>query len=75
MPIKLNQITDWLEMPFETRPQLILGMSLTVVYSAVHHLISGLAYEPSLDQAGHLAGPGSDLVNVSTDYIRSHFSH
>ncbi|KZT67252.1 nucleotide pyrophosphatase [Daedalea quercina L-15889] len=43
---KLDQITTWIDLPIEERPQLIM------------------AYEPSLDQAGHLAGPASDLVNV-----------
>ncbi|KAI0051055.1 Phosphodiest-domain-containing protein [Auriscalpium vulgare] len=42
---KLTQIVDWIDMPLEDRPQLIL------------------AYEPSLDQAGHLTGPYSSLVN------------
>ncbi|KAI0060321.1 Phosphodiest-domain-containing protein [Artomyces pyxidatus] len=42
---KLDQILDWIDMPLEERPQLIL------------------AYEPSLDQAGHKTGPYSSLVN------------
>ncbi|GJE99017.1 phosphodiesterase domain-containing protein [Phanerochaete sordida] len=42
---KHDQIMEWIDLPLEKRPQLIM------------------AYEPSLDQAGHLAGPKSDLVN------------
>lgn len=42
---KLDQITAWIDLPLEERPQLIM------------------AYEPSLDQAGHLTGPNSTLVN------------
>ncbi|KAI0632394.1 Phosphodiest-domain-containing protein [Trametes polyzona] len=42
---KLDQILEWIDLPLEERPQLIM------------------AYEPSLDQAGHLAGPNSALVN------------
>ncbi|KZT44440.1 Phosphodiest-domain-containing protein [Sistotremastrum suecicum HHB10207 ss-3] len=42
---KHDQIMEWIDLPLEERPQLIL------------------AYEPSLDQAGHSKGPGSKLVN------------
>ncbi|KAH9841758.1 Phosphodiest-domain-containing protein [Rhodofomes roseus] len=42
---KLDQITAWIDLPLDERPQFIM------------------AYEPSLDQAGHLAGPASELVN------------
>ncbi|KAJ6627839.1 alkaline-phosphatase-like protein [Mycena sp. CBHHK59/15] len=42
---KLDQIVEWIDLPFQERPQLIM------------------AYEPSLDQAGHKAGPMSALVN------------
>ncbi|TFK73655.1 Phosphodiest-domain-containing protein [Pluteus cervinus] len=43
--VKLDQIMDWIDLPLQERPQLIM------------------AYEPSLDQAGHLTGPMSALVN------------
>ncbi|KAF7298845.1 Type I phosphodiesterase nucleotide pyrophosphatase [Mycena indigotica] len=42
---KLDQLLAWIDLPLETRPQLLM------------------AYEPSLDQAGHKAGPMSALVN------------
>ncbi|CAA7262984.1 unnamed protein product [Cyclocybe aegerita] len=42
---KLDQILYWIDLPLETRPQLIM------------------AYEPSLDQAGHATGPYSKQVN------------
>lgn len=42
---KLSQIVDWIDLPIELRPQLIM------------------AYEPSLDQAGHATGPMSARVN------------
>jgi len=42
---KHDQIMEWLDLPLEDRPQLIM------------------AYEPSLDQAGHQTGPKSELVN------------
>ncbi|KIP08617.1 hypothetical protein PHLGIDRAFT_104115 [Phlebiopsis gigantea 11061_1 CR5-6] len=45
MKEKHDQIMEWIDLPLEKRPQLIM------------------AYEPSLDQAGHLTGPVSDLVN------------
>ncbi|PFH53376.1 hypothetical protein AMATHDRAFT_138050 [Amanita thiersii Skay4041] len=45
LDIKLDQILQWIDLPLEQRPQLIM------------------AYEPSLDQAGHKAGPASELVN------------
>ncbi|KAF8630839.1 hypothetical protein AX17_005198 [Amanita inopinata Kibby_2008] len=44
---KLDQILQWIDLPLEQRPQLIM------------------AYEPSLDQAGHLTGPASALVNAT----------
>jgi len=44
---KLEKILQWIDLPLDRRPQLIL------------------AYEPSLDQAGHQAGPGSARVNAS----------
>ncbi|EPQ54545.1 Phosphodiest-domain-containing protein [Gloeophyllum trabeum ATCC 11539] len=48
---KHDQIMAWLDMPIDTRPQLIM------------------AYEPSLDQAGHLTGPNSTLVNNTLSYV------
>uniref|UniRef100_A0A8H7XQR2 Phosphodiest-domain-containing protein n=1 Tax=Psilocybe cubensis TaxID=181762 RepID=A0A8H7XQR2_PSICU len=42
---KLKQILNWIDLPLDKRPQLIL------------------AYEPSLDQAGHATGPYSERVN------------
>ncbi|EJC97836.1 Phosphodiest-domain-containing protein [Fomitiporia mediterranea MF3/22] len=48
---KLDQIMEWIDMPLEDRPQLIM------------------AYEPTLDQAGHLKGPNSKLVNDTLKYV------
>ncbi|KAA1469665.1 Phosphodiest-domain-containing protein [Dentipellis sp. KUC8613] len=48
---KLDQITSWIDLPLEERPQLIM------------------AYEPSLDQAGHRAGPYSALVNETLSKV------
>ncbi|TFY77705.1 hypothetical protein EWM64_g6306 [Hericium alpestre] len=48
---KLDQIMEWIDLPLEKRPQLIM------------------AYEPSLDQAGHAAGPYSALVNDTLRYV------
>ncbi|KAF8512855.1 Phosphodiest-domain-containing protein [Hysterangium stoloniferum] len=48
---KLDQILNWIDLPSEKRPQLLL------------------AYEPSLDQAGHKAGPASKLVNDTLAYV------
>ncbi|KJA21220.1 hypothetical protein HYPSUDRAFT_141108 [Hypholoma sublateritium FD-334 SS-4] len=45
LKVKLDQVLQWIDLPFEKRPQLIM------------------AYEPSLDQAGHWKGPNSKLVN------------
>ncbi|KAF5380642.1 hypothetical protein D9757_007065 [Collybiopsis confluens] len=45
LSVKLDQLLGWIDLPFDERPQLLMG------------------YEPSLDQAGHLAGPMSTLVN------------
>ncbi|KAF5382470.1 hypothetical protein D9615_002739 [Tricholomella constricta] len=42
---KLEQIINWIDLPIELRPQLVM------------------AYEPSLDQAGHATGPMSARVN------------
>jgi len=47
MSDKLDKIMEWIDLPLEHRPQLIL------------------AYEPSLDQAGHSTGPNSELVNAT----------
>ncbi|KAF8176987.1 nucleotide pyrophosphatase [Pholiota molesta] len=49
--IKHDQIMQWIDLPFDKRPQLIM------------------AYEPSLDQAGHLKGPNSKLVNDTLIYV------
>jgi len=48
---KHDQIMSWIDLPLESRPQLIM------------------TYEPSLDQAGHLAGPNSTLVNKTLAYV------
>jgi len=48
---KVQEIVNWLELPFEARPRL-----LTV-------------YEPSLDEAGHLAGPDSELVRITLEAV------
>ncbi|KAF8635974.1 hypothetical protein AX15_000138 [Amanita polypyramis BW_CC] len=50
---KLEKILEWIDLPLEERPQLIL------------------AYEPSLDQAGHFAGPASALVNSTLKSVDS----
>jgi predicted AlkP superfamily pyrophosphatase or phosphodiesterase len=44
---KLDQILQWIDLPLNARPQLIM------------------AYEPSLDQAGHATGPYSKRVNAT----------
>ncbi|KAF7348334.1 Type I phosphodiesterase nucleotide pyrophosphatase [Mycena sanguinolenta] len=48
---KLDQLLQWIDLPFEERPQLLM------------------AYEPSLDQAGHKAGPYSALVNKTLTQV------
>ncbi|KAF9013326.1 hypothetical protein BDQ17DRAFT_1419481 [Cyathus striatus] len=48
---KLDQIINWIDLPLEERPQLIM------------------AYEPSLDQAGHATGPNSARVNKTLVYV------
>ncbi|KAJ7079766.1 alkaline-phosphatase-like protein [Mycena belliarum] len=48
---KLDQLIQWVDLPFEERPQLLM------------------AYEPSLDQAGHSAGPMSALVNKTLTQV------
>ncbi|KAJ7451621.1 Phosphodiest-domain-containing protein [Mycena latifolia] len=48
---KLDQLIQWIDLPFEERPQLLM------------------AYEPSLDQAGHKAGPMSALVNKTLSQV------
>jgi len=50
---KLDQVVQWIDMPYEERPQLLM------------------AYEPSLDQAGHRAGPMSALVNKTLEEVDS----
>lgn len=61
---KLDQILNWIDLPLEQRPQLILGgFFYHYVWAAECTLLS--AYEPSLDQAGHKYGPLSVAVNVS----------
>ncbi|KAH0585957.1 hypothetical protein H2248_007243 [Termitomyces sp. 'cryptogamus'] len=53
LPKKLNQILEWIDLPDELRPQLIM------------------AYEPSLDQAGHATGPMSARVNRTLSEVDS----
>ncbi|KDQ62542.1 hypothetical protein JAAARDRAFT_122323 [Jaapia argillacea MUCL 33604] len=48
---KHDQIMNWIDLPLEERPQLIV------------------AYEPSLDQAGHSTGPNSPLVNSTLKQV------
>ncbi|KAG2010001.1 nucleotide pyrophosphatase, variant 2 [Coprinopsis cinerea AmutBmut pab1-1] len=50
---KLDQILQWIDLPLESRPQLIV------------------AYEPSLDQAGHSTGPNSARVNATLVQVDS----
>ncbi|KAG8832826.1 hypothetical protein FRC17_000580 [Serendipita sp. 399] len=54
---KVTQIIEWLELPQEQRPRLITGDTWTTVY------------EPSLDEAGHLAGPASPLVQTVLEQV------
>ncbi|KAE9408893.1 Phosphodiest-domain-containing protein [Gymnopus androsaceus JB14] len=51
LSVKLDQLLQWIDLPFEERPQLLM------------------AYEPSLDQAGHLTGPMSALVNQTLSQV------
>lgn len=55
----------WIDMPFADRPQLIMGLC-SLISPLIHfsNIAAIIAYEPSLDQAGHLTGPYSKLVNV-----------
>ncbi|KAG6906153.1 hypothetical protein DXG01_015660 [Tephrocybe rancida] len=50
---KLDKILEWVDLPIELRPQLIM------------------AYEPSLDQAGHATGPMSARVNRTLGKVDS----
>ena len=61
---KLDQILAWIDMPLEKRPQFIMGMCITTLDEVFFSFLTRIAYEPSLDQAGHLAGPTSKLVDV-----------
>jgi hypothetical protein len=63
LDIKLSQILEWIDLPLSERPQLILGMS-SETWALAKFLSFILAYEPSLDQAGHATGPNSQRVNV-----------
>lgn len=54
----------WLDTPLDSRPQLIMGKLLPLLLTLSHLNSHDTAYEPSLDQAGHLTGPNSKLVNV-----------
>lgn len=64
MKNKLNQILEWIDLPLDERPQLIMSKSPS--YFLIFFLLIAFysAYEPSLDQAGHATGPYSSLVNV-----------
>lgn len=66
---KLEQLLEWIDMPLETRPQLILGRLLLTLSMFYNSRLFLVAYEPSLDQAGHAYGPGSKEVNDSLVYI------
>lgn len=62
---------EWIDLPLEQRPRLIIGEHLLFLLSLHFYLLQtwlprGLVYEPMLDQAGHAAGPDSELVNAST---------
>lgn len=68
---KLDQILEWIDMPdIDKRPELILSKSSWERDEVIAHL--KLAYEPSLDQAGHATGPMSSVVNVSPSAIFLH---
>lgn len=61
---KLDQILEWVDIAdIDKRPELILSKWFSWRYAVIAH--PKLAYEPSLDQAGHATGPMSALVNVS----------
>ena len=62
MDAKLAKILEWIDLSLNERPQLILGTCSETCASTC--LKPYLAYEPSLDQAGHAAGPYSQRVNV-----------
>ena len=64
---KLDQILAWIDMPLEKRPQFIMGMCITTLDEVLFSFLTRIAYEPSLDQAGHLAGPTSKLVDVGVE--------
>lgn len=54
----------WIDLPFDKRPQLILGVCFYRGISCLFPDLPPAAYEPHLDQVGHQAGPYSTLVNV-----------
>lgn len=63
---KHDQLMAWIDLPFDQRPQLLMGPSQFFNWRPRSNRVwPYLAYEPSLDQAGHLTGPMSALVNVS----------
>lgn len=62
---------EWIDLPLSERPQLVLGMFWRLGRVKWLNLI--LAYEPSLDQAGHATGPYSQRVNVFRS-VRLHVS-
>ena len=69
---KLDQILQWIDLPLNARPQLIMG-NYTVAWTS-QRIYSCLyaAYEPSLDQAGHATGPYSKRVNVKASLFFSY---
>jgi hypothetical protein len=62
---KLDVIMSWIDLPLDMRPRLILGESLFSFFGNECVLTNLEAYEPTLDQAGHAAGPYSKMVNAS----------
>lgn len=70
MKEKHDQIMEWIDLPLEERPQLIMGTPHHLIDNCVSNSSILIAYEPSLDQAGHFAGPNSELVNVCELWVK-----
>ncbi|KAG5219761.1 type phosphodiesterase/nucleotide pyrophosphatase [Salix suchowensis] len=67
---KLDQIISWVDLPLHKRPQLILGSSATSANTnkSLRRSLS-LAYDQSLDHAGHTNGPMSVSVNRTLQQV------
>lgn len=60
---------QWIDLPLENRPQLLMGGYICSIKGNSSNLNAIKAYEPSLDQAGHSTGPNSKLVNVCNKHV------